>query len=412
MVRGASKTDDGEGEPAVDDDVTPEEALRNVAAAIKRLETSTKNEHRSTVVANFVVVVVSVFVFAALMLHTFLEKDAPQVDETSVLLLIALLFAPFVGHLRSLEIGGAKAEWRDDASNGFVDVLVVLRQQHSIISKMFEETKKGAADAESEDEAPVGPEAVPGVVVAAERSVRKADRGGRVLRRVLWVDDHPERNAYELEDLRKLFDVSTAKSTKTGIKHLATGGFDAVVSDIVREENRVMNPDAGGTLADYAAALDPPLPVFIYSSEAAVVQHGEDLAARGALIVTASYTELVKGIRQKARETFDSIVLRVLRLVPGALISEQYKDLDYLLTLEDGRRYAVETPHWLRPPKSKALDRRYEMLSHAIRVQGLSGALLVTQRPLLSPEQRRRAPEGIRPIEVDDLVEEVRALNA
>jgi CheY-like chemotaxis protein len=403
----ASRADDA-SQPEKADDTTAE-ALKNAADAIERLESSSPSERRSSLVANVVIVVVSVFVGAALIVHTFFEEKAPQVDETTVLLLVALLFAPFVGHLRTLEIGGAKAEWRDDASTGLREVLEVVRHQHAVISRMFAEiTDHLTADQEVAREP--SEEAVTEVAVPSEPSRPRPDGPLRVLKRILWVDDHPEGNAYELENLRKLFHVTTATSTSTGIKVLDAGRVDAVVSDIIREEGRVLNPAAGARLTEHAISMDPPRPVFIFASEEAVERHGQQLTDLGALIVTASYVDLVKEIRRQARTTFDAIVRSALNLVPNVQITEQLDDLDYLIALPDGRRYAVETPHWLRPPANASLDQRFSKLARAIATHSLSGALLVTQRPLLTPEQQRRSPKGVQVVEVENLADALKNL--
>jgi hypothetical protein len=401
----ASRAEDPSGpEPAGE---TTADALKNAEKAIERLETSSAGERRSAQVGNAVIVVVSAFVGAALIVHTFFEEKAPQVDETSVLLLVALLFAPFVGHLRTLEIGGAKAEWRDDASTGLREVHEVVRQQHGVISRMFADlTEHLTADQDVVAEGP--PEVDEEAAVPSARPRSQAAVPDRVLKRILWVDDHPEGNAYELENLRKLFSVMTATSTATGIKALDGGGIDAVVSDIIRDEGRVRNSAAGATLTKYAIAMDPPLPVFIYASEEAVAEQGQELADLGALIVTASYVDLVKEIRRQARSSFDAIVRSALKVLPDIRIKEQYDDLDYLITLSDGRRFAVETPHWVQSPGKSKLDRRFARLAAAIGTHSLSGALLVTQRPLLTPEQVRRSPTGVQVVEVDDLADALR----
>jgi hypothetical protein len=402
----ASRAEDPSGPEPVGE--TTADALKNAEKAIERLETSSADERRSAQVGNAVIVVVSVFVGAALIVHTFFEEKAPQVDETSVLLLVALLFAPFVGHLRTLEIGGAKAEWRDDASTGLREVHEVVRQQHGVISRMFADLTEHLTADQDVVEAGPSDELDEEAAAPSARPRSQAAVLDRVLKRVLWVDDHPEGNAYELENLRKLFSVMTATSTTTGIKALDGGRIDAVVSDIIRDEGRVRNSAAGATLTKYAIAMDPPLPVFIYASEEAVAEQGQELADLGALIVTASYVDLVKEIRRQARSSFDAIVRSALKAVPDIRIKEQYDDLDYLITLSDGRRYAVETPHWLQSPGKSKLDRRFARLVAAIGTHSLSGALLVTQRPLLTPEQQRRSPTGVQVVEVDDLADALR----
>nr|BFE82417.1 hypothetical protein GCM10020093_050180 [Planobispora longispora] len=74
----------------------------------------------------------------------------------------------------------------------------------------------------------------------------------RYLRRVLWVDDVPANNAYEVAQLEALgVEVIRALSTGEGMAALrgATVPFDAVISDMSREEDGFYNRDAGLDLA-------------------------------------------------------------------------------------------------------------------------------------------------------------------
>ena len=104
------------------------------------------------------------------------------------------------------------------------------------------------------------------------------------------------------------------------------------------------------------------------------------------------------------------IVLSALNLLPEVRIKQQQDDLDYVITLSDQRKYAVETPHWLRPPGNTSLEQRFAKLARAIGTHSLSGALLVTQRPLLTPEQQARSPTGVQLVEVENLADALRDL--
>lgn len=132
-------------------------------------------------------------------------------------------------HLRSIELGGAKAEWKEDASEGLRDILTAVKEQHTAISRIYADL---ASQATSEDGA-LGP---PSPKDSASSGEVPAQQMVRPLRRILWVDDKPESNAFELASLRKLFTVDVATTTSEALKRLVAEDYEAVISDIVRVE--------------------------------------------------------------------------------------------------------------------------------------------------------------------------------
>lgn len=90
--------------------------MAEATKAITELElltgsTSGQPARSGDVIANVAVGLVCVLAVVALVVHTMLEPDGPAVDEITALLLGVLLVAPFVRHLRVLEIGGTKVEF-------------------------------------------------------------------------------------------------------------------------------------------------------------------------------------------------------------------------------------------------------------------------------------------------------------
>ena len=68
--------------------------------------------------------------------------------------------------------------------------------------------------------------------------------------RVLWVDDHPTNNAYEIAALKaRGVEVDVATSTSQALQILVNEpGYDALVADLRRTEEGADNPTAGLTL--------------------------------------------------------------------------------------------------------------------------------------------------------------------
>jgi CheY-like chemotaxis protein len=76
-----------------------------------------------------------------------------------------------------------------------------------------------------------------GVVVRRSSALRRAQLVHRVLKsaRVLWVDDHPENNAYECSILEALgISVTQVTSTKGALARAKAGKYDVILSDIKR----------------------------------------------------------------------------------------------------------------------------------------------------------------------------------
>jgi CheY-like chemotaxis protein len=384
----------------------PKEALRQAEEAITRLEQSAAKERDVSRWTTVAIVAVCVLAFAGIVVHTFYEEEAPKVDETSALLLAVLLFAPFVRYLRALEFGGAKAEFQDDTSTGLSAVLSVVRAEHDAILRIYDSL---TAQTATEAEEGFADRSTP--AAAAPPSTVEELPAPRPLRRILWVDDNPEGNTYELDALRKLFDVTTMRTTQEAERLLKTGGFDAVISDIVRNEDGQVNYQAGAQVAAMAAAMQPPTPVFCYASDEAVRLQSQGLTEIGVVAVTSSYVDLVRAIRLQARVSFDAAVRNAVQGIPNPpRIAEQVGDIDFILDFRGGPKVAVETPHWLRVQQTKAVQARYDKLSQAIEERRVDRALLVTQKDLLTVEQKRSAPANVQPVVLDDLANRLASL--
>jgi CheY-like chemotaxis protein len=109
--------------------------------------------------------------------------------------------------------------------------------------------------------------AVAGALQAARSGssgLRRAEQVGNVLRgaRVLWVDDHPENNAWERELLRSLgVVVVPVESTRSALACLEAEPFDVVLSDI----NRDHESDNGIDGAMQIHRMVPTLPIVFYT---------------------------------------------------------------------------------------------------------------------------------------------------
>lgn len=112
------------------------------------------------------------------------------------------------------------------------------------------------------------------------------------LRNILWVDDVPSNNAFEIDALqRKGVHITSAVSSQEAWRALdGNGKFDVIITDMGREaEGR----DAGLTLIRDLKAHEVTTPVIVYASAAAVARTRDDALQLGAYASTASATELM-----------------------------------------------------------------------------------------------------------------------
>jgi DNA-binding response OmpR family regulator len=82
---------------------------------------------------------------------------------------------------------------------------------------------------------------------------------------ILWVDDHPSNNELEVEEFRRRrIAVHLAKSTEDAMNLLNMNGYDLVVSDLGRGEDRL----AGLRMTEALRQRGSKVPVFIYTLRA------------------------------------------------------------------------------------------------------------------------------------------------
>jgi CheY-like chemotaxis protein len=153
-----------------------------------------------------------------------------------------------------------------------------LRQQLSLLSAQVAELR-GSVPTSAE------------IDVAAE-----ATAAAWLTRRVLWVDDHPSGNSYEIAACNdRGVQVKLATSTTDALQQLADdSAFDAIVTDMDRTEEGASRPTAGLTLLRELRQHEIDIPVVVYASQAAVDRHRDAALELGAVGVTADPTALLE----------------------------------------------------------------------------------------------------------------------
>jgi CheY-like chemotaxis protein len=123
-------------------------------------------------------------------------------------------------------------------------------------------------------------------------------QGLPALSSVIWVDDFPENNAFEVETLRrKGVRVTQARSTTDALRRLdAQPSFSAVITDMGRTENGESKSEAGIDLIAGVRERDPDVPIFVYASAPAIARSGPSALTAGATFATSSATELLEAL--------------------------------------------------------------------------------------------------------------------
>jgi CheY-like chemotaxis protein len=123
----------------------------------------------------------------------------------------------------------------------------------------------------------------------------------RAVHRILWVDDIPANNAYEIAKLQSDgFEILKALSTSEALAILQGGDLvvDAIVSDMGRTEAGSYDPDAGVKLIEKARAAGIKTPIFVYTTARHAARTRERVAEAGGNGTTKSALELFEMIEQ------------------------------------------------------------------------------------------------------------------
>jgi CheY-like chemotaxis protein len=382
---------------------SPQQAIERAQQALKELQDAQDRRDPVGVLTHLAVWAVSLCAVVGLVVHTFFEAKAPQVDTTSVALLAVALIAPFVPRLKALEVGGAKAEWAEGATGSLRDMLSVLHMQQEAISQLFNEVKAAAV---------TGPDPLT-VSPAVENLSGQAP--ARSLQNVLWVDDHPENNTYELDSLQESFTVITARSNAEAQKVLANVQIDAVISDIGRDDDSIGGDPGGVQLMEILRAsfgAEGP-PILYYTSEKSVRRYGSELEAEGAVVVTSLFSGLTRGLRQLEERNLEGLAAQAAAEV-GEIVELGVEGApDVIVRLSNGRKVGIEVGSWLQRPQMSGVAGHIARLSSAREKRDIEVGLLLHRPGVLDSRRREFAAQHVVfPVEPSSLIKKLRELEA
>jgi CheY-like chemotaxis protein len=138
--------------------------------------------------------------------------------------------------------------------------------------------------------------AVPAAATAETELEPAPAAGATRTQRVLWVDDQPSNNSYEIAALKdRKVDVTLVTSTAEALRRLAGDPhFDGIVTDMHRNEDGNSRDTAGLTLLTELRERQIEIPAVVYASQAAVERHGAEALELGAVGATANPTALLE----------------------------------------------------------------------------------------------------------------------
>jgi CheY-like chemotaxis protein len=110
---------------------------------------------------------------------------------------------------------------------------------------------------------------------------------------VLWVDDHPEHNALQVDQLeRRGVVVDSVRSTKEALQKLTGQRYQLIVSDMERAEGGKPVPNAGLDLIRTVRTFDRETPVVIFNAGPGGKVLADTATQIGADLVTSSWFQL------------------------------------------------------------------------------------------------------------------------
>lgn len=305
-----------------------------------------------------------------------------------IVVLVVLLFPQLkeiLGREITIQRGSNKVTF-SKAADQFASEIADLRAH---VSRMLAEGAPGATIAEP-------------VALADEQ--RPPPAGPR---RILWVDDHPENNAFLIDSLREGPDravVVEAPSTKDALAKLADDpAFDLVITDLARKEDGTERQDAGIALIEALRGRGIRIPVIAFPSAQAAQTLGPAALAVGAVAVTASPTELRALIRFRPGSPFEASVEERLRTdgIPYRPVVVR-RTVD-LVVERGGQRTGIEIKNWPERPPPPRVTQLIAELERARTALELDDVVIVVRDEVRLPLDPR-PPDWARVVTVDDLV--------
>ena len=232
-------------------------------------------------------------IFVAILLALQLTEKLEFSPETIALVIIAVL--PWLSTIiRSVELpGGGKVTFREnDQPVSVQNAFTQLYRQVADLQDTLEELEAVRSMGESGATETAAEQSRETPLAAANKSI-------------LWVDDKPSNNAFEIAKLKaEDYVVVESTSTDNAMKKLQEGlTVDVIITDMGRMEGKAYIEDAGIRLIKRIQDASLDVPIICYTSPKAAQRHHDQTLAAGGDGATASPTALFHMIRKATMRT-------------------------------------------------------------------------------------------------------------
>ncbi len=192
-----------------------------------------------------------------------------------ILLIVFLIFRheirqilpTLAGRIKKADIGGSSFEFTEVAAKAFQDTIVTGIEKLEDNPKEFVSYVQKQVNKLSETGASLG-----------------ATRGSLPLSRrsILWVDDEPLNNTFEVNFLKRLgARILQVPSTEQAMIILDQDNYDLIISDVHRIEHGRENPYAGYELLDLLNKRKEPTPLIFYTGSVTQIDENRARSAVG-----------------------------------------------------------------------------------------------------------------------------------
>jgi|HubBroStandDraft_6_1064221.scaffolds.fasta_scaffold30682_4 CheY-like chemotaxis protein len=192
----------------------------------------------------------------------------------------------------SVDIGGFKLSFAE-ATDGLKKQVTDLQSKVSQLASQLEDVPTNGSSTHGigklTDNQP------PKFSVAKSERIEDQESGSTTGFHVLWVDDNPRGNAYEIASIQSQGGtVDTARSTAEGLSSFQNRHYAAVITDMGRREDGSYKGDAGLQLIKDIREQHNNVPIFVYTSTSQVSRKKKQVEDAGANGLTASPVELLE----------------------------------------------------------------------------------------------------------------------
>jgi CheY-like chemotaxis protein len=290
-----------------------------------------------------------------------------------------------------LDVGGQPVTAQQVADDQREQTEKLRQDLSAVAAQVAELTSAVAARAEGSGESAPTPTSVVEDFVA-------------LTRRVLWVDDRPGNNAYEIAALKgRGVQVDLATSTTQALEILRREpNYDALVTDMGRVEEGENVRTAGLTLLRELKDRGYEIPVVVYASARAVRSHEEAAIKLGAVGATASSSKLLELLAVNYGPRFALRFVRQVRSIiersEWDLVEQSRGNIDFVAS-RDGRQLGILAKTWVGDLAPTLLQKEIE------RATEMSRALpiwIVTPSPVAVPTEPP-LPSGIAVVPLERL---------